>query len=493
MPDRSRTGASAGRPFIHPLSLIRAEHGWTYQDVVDVVARRVGNMSARREKAWRWEHRGVIPDRETQIALADELGVPHALLRSLGWPGWLPVGELDGLPVAWTPQGCVAVLDATAGFASRDRRGFHLSAGGAIAAVARRWQSLGDSQTADPPPAAVSGGGTVTGLEQRLPSLRLLEMSLGGGRIRAVSDAELRLVTDLLLRATDHDGSVPRLFAVAAELGRLAGRAAWETGHQAAAERYFLAGLSAAHAAADRALGGHLLSGLGLQLLYGGRIQEAAVVIAAARDGAGPVPARVTALLTLRQARAEAALGLADACDAHLGTAAAAMARAPHEPSPCWADAFDEAEYAGQVAACHLALGRPAAADPWLGRALAAMGPDRDAGRARCLLLRAQAAIGLADHERAATLLREAGATVARLDSPRTRRDLEALRQCLSDARRTAGAGPSRPSGMFRPAPPATAPAPAPDGIEDPDAHRGRNQTVSHACEGDRTPVGVAP
>jgi hypothetical protein len=69
----------ATRPdrFVHPLSVVRAAKNWTYQDVVDVIARRHRNMAARREKAWKWEHWGVVPDLDSQLALAAELGVPE--------------------------------------------------------------------------------------------------------------------------------------------------------------------------------------------------------------------------------------------------------------------------------------------------------------------------------------------------------------------------------------------------------------------------------
>ena len=43
---------------------------------MNIIACRVGNMAARREKAWRWEQRGIVPDRDSQLALAAELGVP---------------------------------------------------------------------------------------------------------------------------------------------------------------------------------------------------------------------------------------------------------------------------------------------------------------------------------------------------------------------------------------------------------------------------------
>jgi hypothetical protein len=108
----------------HPLSYVRQEQGWTYQDLVDVIARRVGNSAARREKAWRWEHWSVAPDNASQLALAAELGVPVELVHSLGWPAWLPVGERINVDLPWTVDGSLEALDGTAGAALLDRRGF---------------------------------------------------------------------------------------------------------------------------------------------------------------------------------------------------------------------------------------------------------------------------------------------------------------------------------------------------------------------------------
>ncbi|WP_329079821.1 MULTISPECIES: hypothetical protein [unclassified Streptosporangium] len=85
-----RVLAQADGVLVHPLSYIRAERGWSYQDLVDVIARRAGNMARRREKAWRWEHGGVVPDRETQIALAAELGIRQELIDMLPWQPAIP-------------------------------------------------------------------------------------------------------------------------------------------------------------------------------------------------------------------------------------------------------------------------------------------------------------------------------------------------------------------------------------------------------------------
>src|SRR5688572_15766472 len=100
-----RLPASEPVRFVHPLSVVRAARNWTYQDVVDVIAARSRNMAARREKAWRWERWGVVPDMESQLALAAELAVSEDHVRRLPWPQWLPDGDPIPTSFGWTQAG----------------------------------------------------------------------------------------------------------------------------------------------------------------------------------------------------------------------------------------------------------------------------------------------------------------------------------------------------------------------------------------------------
>ncbi|OAA28544.1 hypothetical protein UG55_100556 [Frankia sp. EI5c] len=89
-----RLTESATRPS-HPLRRLRALHGWSYETVARIVAIRarelgVASMAAQRQKIWRWENRGVIPDRISQLALARELGVSDQEVHAHPWPEWLP-------------------------------------------------------------------------------------------------------------------------------------------------------------------------------------------------------------------------------------------------------------------------------------------------------------------------------------------------------------------------------------------------------------------
>src|SRR5262249_24715759 len=248
--------------FAHPLSYIRAERGWTHQDLVSVIARRVGNMAARREKAWRWEHRGVVPDRESQLALAAELGVPAERVDRLPWPRWLPASDALRTALPWSQAGSVEAIEDALERAVLDRRGFLILAGSSLVGVAQDWLRIEPEHLA-----AVLGGGRVTEdflvcVEDGLPRLHLLEAAHGGDRARRLIDAELGMVAQVLSGSSYTAAAARRLHALAAELGSLAGWASFDAGLHAAAQRYWLAGLHAAHAANDRALGANILKSM---------------------------------------------------------------------------------------------------------------------------------------------------------------------------------------------------------------------------------------
>lgn len=420
--DSSRDGVLA-----HPLSYVRAERNWTHQDLADLVARRVGNMAARREKVWRWEHWGVVPDDDTQLALAEELGVPAGAVRSVGWPAWLPVGERVDVDIPWTAAGSIGALDATARAAVLDRRGFLVLGAGVAAGIADRWQTVESPRLMS----ALRGGRVDVGLvecfETRLPALRQMDASLGGASVRAVADSELRVMTELLSNGSYMADVGRRMFVVAAELSRIAGWASLDAGYQAAAERYWVAALRAAHAAGDRALGANVLKCMSLQRVDANLTQEALAIARAARDGAHGAPARVMAMLTVRQARTHAVRGEVADCERLLAEAERTMTRADDQPVPDWAGYFDEAEYCAQVASCYLPLQRFQATDRWLAQSLETLPAERSRDAATYLMWRAAAALGLGEVEQACELVVDAVPSIAAARSVRNRRRLERL------------------------------------------------------------------
>src|SRR5262249_52053083 len=86
-------------------------------------------------------------------------------------------------------------------------------------------------------------------LGEGVPRLYFLEHAQGGHRARKLIDAELGMVVDVLQRSTYTVAVGKRLYCLAAELGKMAGWASFDAGLHASAQRYWVAGLHAAHAA----------------------------------------------------------------------------------------------------------------------------------------------------------------------------------------------------------------------------------------------------
>lgn len=71
-------------------------------------ARRNGLRSGiDRNRIWLWETGGATPNEESQLLLASVLGVPAAMVKTRGWPDWLPAGEQ---PYLFSPSGSRAAL-----------------------------------------------------------------------------------------------------------------------------------------------------------------------------------------------------------------------------------------------------------------------------------------------------------------------------------------------------------------------------------------------
>nr|WP_225311835.1 hypothetical protein [Microbispora cellulosiformans] len=363
------------------------------------------------------------------------MGVPAELVRTFRWPDWLPIGERIDTDAPWTVEGGLALLDS-AGGALLDRRGFLILSSGTAVSVANNWLTIEPPQLVS----ALRGGrvdaGLVSCFEQRLPALRRIDHTLGGGHVGTVVDSELTLVTNLLSSGSYSASTGRRLFAVAAELGRIAGWASCDAGLHAAAERYWIAALRAAHLAKDRGIGANILKSMSLQQAEAQRLDEALALARAARDGARQAPARVVAMLTIRQARAHASRGEANECEKLLVAAEEAMSRADDEPAPSWAAYFDEAEYCAQVAACYLLMRRYKATDRWLGQTLALQPDERSRDRATYFIWRADSVLNLGEVEHACALLGEAIPDIASARSARNRKRLLEVHDKLSKHRR---------------------------------------------------------
>lgn len=95
LPDGPAVHLTQNPPAEHPLAVIRRQRGWSQLRTAQIIAKRarefgVADMAAERQKVWRWEHRGAVPGRVSQLALAAALGVDPAQVDDRRWPAWLP-------------------------------------------------------------------------------------------------------------------------------------------------------------------------------------------------------------------------------------------------------------------------------------------------------------------------------------------------------------------------------------------------------------------
>lgn len=411
----------------HPLAYVREQHGWTHQDLVDLLAARVGNMAARREKAWRWENWDVVPDQATQAALADLLHVAPSWVQQLGWPEWLPCGTKPAVDVAWTPEGGLRLLADSLRGATVDRRGFLTLGAGVSTAVAHDWLATTSVDVSFTRGANRVGESLVAAFEIRLPALRRLEQALGGGTARPLAQQELRVVTDVLNDGTYSSKVGQRLFGVAAELGRICGWANFDSGFEAAAEHCWVAALHAAQLARDRALGANILKSMSLQAMDCGRPRDATSLAEAACGGAVGAHPLVKAMVTLRYARALAGVGEEKRVQRMLLSADDYLVAESIDPPPDWAAYFDESEYFAQTARCWMILDRHQDAIKWLERASSALPDGRSRDGATYHFWRAESYLRLGSLENAGEAI-EAGLPDFRATrSDRNRARLERL------------------------------------------------------------------
>jgi tetratricopeptide (TPR) repeat protein len=203
--------------------------------------------------------------------------------------------------------------------------------------------------------------------------LRRMDDHLGGGNLHTLVAVHLRTVIDLLEHRRYRDTVGRRLHATAAELLRLGGFLAFDTGRHALAQRHWVAGLHAAHAAGDRGLGANILGFMSCQAKDLGQTREAVTLAETARAGYPATANRVQAILDLRVAEANAVAGDLTNTRRAIDTAFDLVTDTGHG-APDWAYWLDVTHAHGQAGYCYLRLGQWDSARTHLRAALAAQG-----------------------------------------------------------------------------------------------------------------------
>jgi hypothetical protein len=234
-----------------------------------------------------------------------------------------------------------------------------------------------------------------------------------------------------------------RLHAALAELAQIAGFAAFDLDDQVLAQKFYLTGLRAAHAADDRPLGANILKFMAGQAAETGRPHDAVMLADSALAGTrGHLSAAQEALLHTWRGYAYAIMNDEPACEAAVSRARHAADRMADEDRPPWLYWVRPADIDAHAGDSMIELGRLDRAQALLRDGIAALPADRHLGDQQLYLVRlatAQARSGEADGavETADGVLALAG----RRTSPRSR---DRIRDLHRELRPYAGQAPVR-------------------------------------------------
>ncbi|MGW3203592.1 MFS transporter [Streptomyces sp. NPDC001135] len=353
------------------------------------LARRVNDLGAQRgltlrydkTSVARWVSKGMVPQGAAPhliaAAIGQKLGRPVPL-HEIGLADADPAPEVG---LAFPRDVGQAVRSATELY-RLDLAGRRAGTGGiwqslagsfavsAYATPASRWLiTPADSSVARETGSAEGSGAPikvghsdVRKLREAAEDARRWDSKYGGGDWRSSMVPEcLRVEAAPLLLGSYSDEVGRALFGASAELTRLAGWMAFDTGQQEAAQRYYIQALRLARAAADVPLGGYVLASMSLQATYRGFGDEGVDLAQAALErNRGLATARTMSFFRLVEARAHARAGDAQAAGAALKAAEGWLERSREgDNDPSWLGFYGYDRFAADAAECYRDLKAP--------------------------------------------------------------------------------------------------------------------------------------
>ncbi|MGW2706116.1 MFS transporter [Streptomyces sp. NPDC001340] len=353
------------------------------------LARRVNDLGAQRgltlrydkTSVARWVSKGMVPQGAAPhliaAAIGQKLGRPVPL-HEIGLADADPAPEVG---LAFPRDVGQAVKSATELY-RLDLAGRRAGSGGiwqslagsfavsAYATPASRWLiTPADSSVAREANSAEESGAPikvghsdVQKLREAAQDARRWDSKYGGGDWRSSMVPEcLRVEAAPLLLGSYSDEVGRALFGATAELTRLAGWMAFDTGQQEAAQRYYIQALRLARAAADVPLGGYVLASMSLQATYRGFGDEGVDLAQAALErNRGLATARTMSFFRLVEARAHARASDAQAAGAALKAAEGWLERSREgDNDPSWLGFYGYDRFAADAAECYRDLKAP--------------------------------------------------------------------------------------------------------------------------------------
>jgi tetratricopeptide (TPR) repeat protein len=308
----------------------------------------------------------------------------------------------------------------------------------AYATPASRWlitPADGSVERLGGEPAAQRVGHTdVSKLREAAEDARRWDSKYGGGDWRSGMVPEcLRVEAAPLLLGSYSDEVGRSLFGATAELTRLAGWMAFDTGQQEAAQRYYIQALRLARAAADVPLGGYVLASMSLQATYRGFADEGVDLAQAALErNRGLATARTMSFFHLVEARAHAKAGEAAACGMSIGAAEAQLERSrPGDTDPSWLGFYSYDRLAADAAECYRDLGSPLQVRRFTEKAMASPTEEFVRSHGLRLVVSAVAELELGNLDAACAVGTRALEVAGRISSARTTEYVRDLLQRL--------------------------------------------------------------
>jgi hypothetical protein len=424
--------------------------GWDTRQLADEINKAAADLQPGVTVHRRHTRRWIIPDKTRQNpsiplrpipglaceVLSLQLGEP-VTPATLGWPNADPYLDRryartdDGLCPQWTALGALDSLAHVMDPGGVERRLFITLSGVSLTAVAHHWLF-------DPARVAASlRGDRVTDallddFAQVAAGLRRADDKLGGGKLLPTVRENLRLVVELLKHGSYTDAVGKRLHGLAAELGRLAGWVAYDSGDEALAQRYWMAALRNAHVSGDRAIGANILAYMSTVAAHSPKPQDAVDLARSALRYERELTPAVAGMLHYRLAKGAAAVGDAYTSKRSLDNAAALLRRSNPDEEPDWIYWFTHTDieyYAGKAG---LLLGRFTEAETHLRSAVALIGSDFPRDRALFMCNLAKARLGTGALEHACATASDAAIAIRRLNSKNVQNRLAEFRQAAT-------------------------------------------------------------
>jgi tetratricopeptide (TPR) repeat protein len=277
----------------------------------------------------RWVDKNAIPRGQVPSLICDIIG------EKLGRTLTLAEIGMDGAPHAYAEVPLRRSVDHAIALwrgdskelAGVSRRTKALQGAAAIAPVFE-WENPPDDFDVSHRGSVAVGSGDVHRIRDARNRYEQMYRRVGGLPVRPRVLQFLRQRAAPLLRGTFDDRTGRELYRAVGGLVALAGISAYDSDHQALAQRYLLHALRMAKASGSRSFGGYVVALLANQAMYRGNLRLVIQYAETALRGAhGELsPALVSDLHTL-QAKAYACIGDAGACHRHMRAAESRAAR----------------------------------------------------------------------------------------------------------------------------------------------------------------------